>query len=167
MIAEDGTLVIAGSGDMYSYSETAAPWSDYDDSILAIEIGKDVNCIGMYAFSGLTHVKTVTFAEESACSTVMDYAFSGCTALESMILPEGTLVIGEAAFSGCTALTEVTIPASVTSIGMRVIDENQEDLISVFDGCNQEALVVNVAEGSAAAQVLQQQGIQTMTLTAE
>ena len=166
-IAEDGTLIIAGSGDMYSYRETAAPWSGYNDNITAIEIGKDVNCIGMYAFSGLTHVKTVTFAEESAFSTVMDYAFSGCTALERIVLPEGTLVIGEAAFSGCTALTEVTIPASVTSIGMRVMDENQENLISVFDGCSQETLVVNVAEGSAAAQALQQQGIQTMMLAAE
>ena len=97
----------------------------------------------------------------------MDYAFSGCTALERIVLPEGTLVIGEAAFSGCTALTEVTIPASVTSIGMRVMDENQENLISVFDGCSQETLVVNVAEGSAAAQALQQQGIQTMMLAAE
>ena len=152
---------------MYSYRETAAPWSGYNDNITAIEIGKDVNCIGMYAFSGLTHVKTVTFAEESAFSTVMDYAFSGCTALERIVLPEGTLVIGEAAFSGCTALTEVTIPASVTSIGMRVMDENQENLISVFDGCSQETLVVNVAEGSAAAQALQQQGIQTMMLAAE
>ncbi|MGM9616328.1 leucine-rich repeat domain-containing protein, partial [Butyricicoccus sp.] len=158
-VSDNGILSIAGSGYMYSYRETAAPWSGYSDSITAIEIGKDVSNIGMYAFSGMKHVKTVTFAEGSVFKTVMDYAFSGCEALESMVLPEGTQVIGEAAYSGCTALTAITIPSSVTSMGTRVIDENQENLISVFDGCNAEKLIVTAEKDSAAEAYAQAAGL--------
>ena len=51
-------------------------------------------------------------------------AFSGCSMLTSVTIPDSVTSIEEDAFSGCARLTSVTIPDSVTSI-----DEN------AFDGC--------------------------------
>jgi len=46
-------------------------------------------------------------------------AFSGCTSLTSMTIPNSVNSIGYLTFSGCTSLTSLTIPNSVTSIGFR------------------------------------------------
>ena len=43
-------------------------------------------------------------------------AFSGCTSLASVTIPEGVTSIGECAFYNCSSLTSVTIPSSVNSI---------------------------------------------------
>ena len=52
-------------------------------------------------------------------------AFYGCTALESIVFPEGMAALFTEAFCGCTSLTTVTIPKTV-------------ELISngAFAGCN-------------------------------
>ena len=44
-------------------------------------------------------------------------AFSGCSGLTSVIIPNSVTSIGRSAFSGCSGLTSVTIGNSVTSIG--------------------------------------------------
>ena len=44
-------------------------------------------------------------------------AFSGCSGLTSITIPNSVTSIGNAAFSGCSGLTSITIPNSVTSIG--------------------------------------------------
>ena len=44
-------------------------------------------------------------------------AFSGCSGLTSVTIPNSVTSIGGFAFSGCSGLTSVTIPNSVTSIG--------------------------------------------------
>ena len=44
-------------------------------------------------------------------------AFSGCSGLTSVTIPNSVTSIGSSAFSGCSGLTSVTIPNSVTSIG--------------------------------------------------
>ena len=52
-------------------------------------------------------------------------AFYYCTAITSVIIPEGITYIGDYAFAGCTGITSITIPASVTSIGK-----------GAFNGCS-------------------------------
>lgn len=45
------------------------------------------------------------------------YAFSGCTKLSSVTIPNTIRKIGPSAFGGCSSLTSVTIPRSVKIIG--------------------------------------------------
>lgn len=52
------------------------------------------------------------------------WAFADCSALTSIILPDGVTSIGLGAFRNCASLTNITLPDSVTII---------ED--SVFYGC--------------------------------
>ena len=40
-----------------------------------------------------------------------------CISLESIIIPESVLEIGQSAFRGCTSLKSITIPKSVKFIG--------------------------------------------------
>ena len=44
-------------------------------------------------------------------------AFSRCTSLTSVVIPDGVMIIDDGAFSGCTALTSVVIPNGVKNIG--------------------------------------------------
>ena len=52
-------------------------------------------------------------------AAIDDYAFSDCTTLVSVTIPEGVTRVGHEAFSGCTSLSRVTMPASLTAIGYR------------------------------------------------
>ena len=52
----------------------------------------------------------------STFTSISDNAFTYCTSLAGVIIPNGVTSIGLNAFWGCTSLTSVTIPASVTSI---------------------------------------------------
>ena len=58
-------------------------------------------------------------------TSIGDYAFSGCSSLTSVNIPEGVTSIGNSAFYGCSSLTSITIPNGVTSI---------ED--GAFSGCS-------------------------------
>jgi hypothetical protein len=49
-------------------------------------------------------------------SSIVSSAFSGCTSLTSVIIPNNVKLIGGSAFSGCR-ISSITIPYGVTSIG--------------------------------------------------
>lgn len=50
-------------------------------------------------------------------TSIGESAFSGCSGLTFVTIPDGVTSIGNSAFSRCSGLTSLTIPNSVTSIG--------------------------------------------------
>ena len=61
-------------------------------------------------------------------TSIGDYAFSDCSGLTSITIPDGVTIIGSYAFDGCSGLTAITIPNSVTNIGSYAFDGCSEDL---------------------------------------
>ena len=80
-----------------------------------------------------SQVKEFIFGD--AVTHISDLAFSGCSGLTSVTIPESVTYIGGAAFYGCSGLTSVTIPEGVTSIRW-----------SVFSGCS-SLTSVTIPEG--------------------
>ena len=76
--------------------------------------GKKVTQIGSYAFSSCTELTSVTIPD--GVTSIGNSTFSDCTSLETVTIPNSVTHIYPRAFYNCTLLKEVTIPASVTSI---------------------------------------------------
>lgn len=87
-----------------------------------VVIASTITQIPYSAFENIKTLKKVTFAEGSQVSTISGYAFNGCSALESINLPEGVTGIYDWAFGGCTSLSSVTIPSTVTSLNGNVFN---------------------------------------------
>ena len=56
-------------------------------------------------------------------TSIGNSAFSGCSGLTSIEIPNSVTSIGDYAFKGCTGLTSVEIPNSVTSIGCYAFED--------------------------------------------
>ncbi len=67
-----------------------------------------------------TNITSVTFEENSQCTSIGDFAFHDCNNLTSITIPDSVTLIGSYVFSDCSSLTSVTIPDSVTSISICV-----------------------------------------------
>ena len=112
----------------------------YDCSgLTSVSIPNSVTSIGNYAFSGtpwfnnqpngLVYAGKVAYKYkgnmpdntsiimEDGTVGIADYAFSVCSGLTSVTIPNSVTSIGIGAFIDCSGLTSVTIPNSVTSIG--------------------------------------------------
>ena len=85
------------------------------ETITVDNVVYNVTSIGDDAFSYCTGLTSITIP--NSVTSIKNGAFSGCTGLTSITIPNSVTSIVEWAFSGCTGLTSITIPSSVTSIG--------------------------------------------------
>ena len=87
----------------------------FENNVGTIEFDGDVTSIGDDAFSGCTGLTRINIP--NTVTKIGASAFGSCTGLTSITIPDNVTSIGAAAFRGCKGLTSITIPDSVTWIG--------------------------------------------------
>lgn len=88
---------------------------DTDIVIPAYYNGIPVAGINSNAFSDCTSLTSITIPD--SVTSIGVYAFKGCASLTSITIPDSVTSIGDQAFQNCTGLQSIIIPNSVTSIG--------------------------------------------------
>ena len=84
------------------------------DSITEIGGGAFYGCINLKGVELPSGIQSLgTYYEEDWCRGM----FEGCSALETIIIPDSVTSIGGMAFRACSSLNNITIPDSVTKIG--------------------------------------------------
>ena len=114
-----------GQGVTYTLNnDETATVSGCDRTVTSIKIPSNVESngqtytvtsIGNFAFSWCTGLTSVTIPD--SVTSIGYGAFSECISLTSVTIPDSVTSIGDFAFTHCAGLTSVTIPGSVTSIG--------------------------------------------------
>ena len=84
------------------------------ESVPYEDVTYNVTSIGYYAFSDCSGLTSVTIP--NSVTSIGYYAFYYCSGLTSVTIPNSVTSIGSGAFYYCSGLTSVTIPNSVTSI---------------------------------------------------
>ena len=154
----------------------------YCSSLTTIEIPNSVTSIGEDAFSGTPWLNNqpdgciyinnllYTYKGEMPENTHIDVkegttiiynnAFSGCSSLTSITIPNSVTSIGEYAFYKCSSLTSITIPNSVTYLGVEAFFytkwlNNQPDgciyinnMLYTYKGKMPENTHIDVKEGT-------------------
>ena len=112
------TLVFSGSGEMedYAYAHNV-PWKNYRLTITKVVFVQDsqITSIGESAFSYCSALTEITLP--NSVTSIGESAFYECEKLTEIVLTDSVTSIGESAFSYCSTLTEIMLPNSVTSIG--------------------------------------------------
>ena len=95
-----------------SGSINGSGFKNYQNRIILLS---NLTSIGNYAFDGCTSLESIEIP--SSVTSIGGSAFYACSGLTSINLPNSVTSIGNSAFSGCSSLTSIEIPNSVTSIG--------------------------------------------------
>ncbi len=101
------------NGDSKGYTLVSA---ERDKAIIIPATCKElpVTAIGNSAFSGCSTLTSITIPD--SVTSIGIYAFNGCSSLTSITIPDGVTSIGNRAFEYCSSLASITIPDGVTSI---------------------------------------------------
>ncbi len=103
------------------YSETAASNNHVSGDVVipsSVEhnnVTYSVAYIGSSAFSGCSGLTSVSIP--NSVTSIREFAFSGCSGLTSVSIPNSVTFIMSGVFYACSGLTSVSIPNSVTGIG--------------------------------------------------
>lgn len=88
--------------------------------------------IGDEAFSGCSNLASIQIP--NSVTSIEGGAFMDCSALTSIVIPNSVISIGALAFFACTGLTSIEIPSSVTYIGENSFSHNNLSSIIVASG---------------------------------
>ena len=94
-----------------------ANWDRDSDGELSEREAAAVTSLGRVFYDNQEITSFDELAYFTGLSEIGQSAFTNCSALTSISLPEGVTTIGDWAFFACSALKELTLPASVTSVG--------------------------------------------------
>ncbi len=108
-----GVLYLIGSGDIPDFTPYySAPWSTKYNEIRKVVISENVTSIGNYAFYNLSNLTYVQFDGNSKLNKIGERAFSYCTNLTDITLPNSVKSVGNEAFGSCRALVNFSTNAS-------------------------------------------------------
>lgn len=111
---DTGELTISGTGYMKDYDGTSkTPWDSVRNEIKTVTVGSGVADVGAYAFSGCSSLTGVTLPD--SLTAIRRHAFSE-SSLKEVSIPENVTLIGEHAFWN-TSMYNITVPKKVSSIG--------------------------------------------------
>lgn len=117
-LSNDDVLTITGSGAIPDYddADNKAPWAAYRSRIVKLVLTNNVTGIGSYAFSGCTALQTVD-ASSARIGTVGESAFCGCAQLRSASgFYDYLTSLGANAFQGCSSLKYISLSNYLSSI---------------------------------------------------
>ena len=101
----DGTASVGGG----SSSSTAVPKSTIGAITIPTTLGGNpVTSIGSSAFSSCSGLTSVTIPD--SVTSIGKGAFSGCSGMTSATIPDSVTSIGKGAFSGCSGIVGITLP---------------------------------------------------------
>lgn len=114
------SITVASGNYRYDSRDDCNAIIETEDNILVAGckntiIPATVTAIGNHAFSGCSSLAGIDIP--NGVETVGDYAFRDCSALRHVTIPDGVTSIGASAFFDCSLLSQVDIPASVETIG--------------------------------------------------
>ena len=110
-----GVLTMTGEGEMLDFLSTSAqPWAKYRSDIRRVVIDERITTLGNYAFSGCTNLESVRMSD--MLTSIGMSAFSGCVKLKSIDLGVALSKLGMQAFYGCSSVSQVTIPDTLQII---------------------------------------------------
>ncbi len=85
--------------------------------------------IGEFAFSGCSDLTSISIPD--TVTSIGYNAFSYCSGLTSVTIPDSVASIGDSAFYACSSLMSITVPKGITSIGTLAF-YNCESLEAVY-----------------------------------
>lgn len=129
----DGTLYLGGYGSTWNYLTDESRMNEFveelgitqifveypdwfysfREDIENVVIGPGVAILNDYIFRDLNNLKNVEIGPSVGA---MDFAFSGCTSLEEIVIPANVESMGSLSFEDCTNLRKVTFEGDDTCI---------------------------------------------------
>jgi hypothetical protein len=84
----------------------------YNEKITSLTLSPNVKSV-----DGLSDIKTLASVNLANVEKIESEAFSGCSALNNVVIPASVKTIGSSSFSGCSALSSVAFNEGVKKIG--------------------------------------------------
>lgn len=104
------------------FGDDTAAWAGYsgqtvDDVIVPRYYDNyKIVSVGNFALENNSKIRSVDFMEAPDLSKIGMYAFSGCSSLESILVPDSISYVDVSAFRDCTALTDVVFYGNNNSV---------------------------------------------------
>jgi hypothetical protein len=109
--------------------------------LVAVELGSDIQHIGMGAFKNCSSLATATIPPN--VTFIGDYAFANCPELKSMSIMDGVVEISAYCFQNDTSLEQVILPTSIEKVGENAFENcpNIEVYVPTMDRDEAEELL--------------------------
>lgn len=152
------SYAFAGNGNIVEVTLPASLSEIKDNAFKGSSIKKinlsacsNISRIWQYAFANCEALDTITFATFTSTNdmavklAINDYAFSGCTKLVTLNLPENLGTLDSYAFKGCTALTTVNFVANAKFITPETTEGGTDPAPEAYDPAG---LVTTIGDGA-------------------